>query len=65
MLKSLFIQLQLSVYRKESRAMLYYHLGRIHGYTYADTQNVVNMAIKNESNFLVNDYATRHGAKNV
>lgn len=63
LLNSLMMQLRNSVNRCTMPELNFYHLGRLHGFIYSLVPSDHTMALRNEANFLVQDYAYRHGAK--
>lgn len=63
MLNNLMMHLRDAVNKKESRAMIMYNLGRVHGASYdAHFCSDRVTAIRNEANFLAHNYAYRHGS---
>lgn len=63
-LDSLMMQLRQAVNNGACTTMLYYHQGRVQGFTYSMPYGSIEaLAVCNEAKFLVNDYAYRHGEK--
>ena len=63
MIRNLLKQLQHAANKQSSITMLFYHLGRIQGYSYSVEVTEETLACRNEAKFIVNDYAQRHGSK--
>lgn len=64
MLKTLMTQLREAVNKSDSRCMIMYNLGRVHGASYdADFCSDAVTAIRNEAHFLAHNYAYRHGVQ--
>lgn len=64
MLKTLMMQLREAVNDGDSRGMIMYNLGRVHGASYSDPYSSDSVtAIRNEAQYLAHNYAYRHGRK--